>query len=168
MGTKNYFAVRKLYLTAFPKNERFSIWQLVLMSLHRQVHFEAFYDKHDFIGLVFLAESSEAVYLMFLATVSKKRNQGYGSKILTQLKKRFASKNIVIDIEPVDEKAGNYGQRLKRLSFYEKNGFRQTSDYLVDDGGVFSILTSGSKFNVKKFSHLLKWLSFGLYKFEIK
>ena len=78
------------------------------------------------------------------------------------------SKNIVIDIEHVDEKVGNYGQRLKRLSFYEKNGFRQTSDYLVDDAGVFSILTSGSKFNVKKFSHLLKWLSFGLYKFEIK
>ncbi|MDF7639261.1 GNAT family N-acetyltransferase [Lactobacillus sp. ESL0791] len=138
------------------------------MTLHRNIHLQAIYDKTEFVGLDFLVEGKTEVYLGYLAIVPDKRGQGYGSRVLKVLEQNYSAKQLVLDIEPVTRKAENYKQRSSRLHFYQHNGFHRTKKDLVDDGGEYAILTTANKFNPAVFKHLLKWMSFGLYRFKIE
>lgn len=167
-GTKSFFLVKDLYLSAFPEDERFSILHLVIMALQKDVYFEAIYEDNEFVGLIFMASGKTAVYLCYLAVVLEKRGHGYGSSILKDIKERFSNKQIILDIEPVNKAALNYAQRQNRLQFYLKNGFNQTPKNLVDENCRFSICTTGKTVKSKNFTALLRHMTFGLYKFKIE
>lgn len=167
-GTKSFFLVKDLYLSAFPEDERFSILHLAIMALQKDVYFEAIYEGKEFVGLIFMAAGQSAVYLAYLAIVPEKRSHGYGSTILKDIKERFTNKQIVLDIEPVKESALNYAQRRNRLQFYQSNGFNETQKNLIDDGGHFSICATGKVLKDKDLADLLRHMSFGLYKFKIE
>jgi len=53
---------KKLYLTAFPAVERLPYFPLVLNAYRRLANFYAYYDKDDFVGLVYLLENEEVIY----------------------------------------------------------------------------------------------------------
>lgn len=155
-------------MTAFPASERFPVFHLLIMNLRKNVHLEAIEDNGAFVGLALIVEGAEVVYLAYLAINPDKRSQGYGSKVLQQLKKRFADKQIVLDIEPVTKKAANYSQRVKRLKFYQQNGFTETKKKLIDEHGQFSICTNGDRLKEKDLRQILNDMGFGLYKFKIE
>lgn len=165
--TKNYHNVKQLYLTAFPKFERFPILQLMLLALKSQIYFEGVYDHDQFAGLTFTVEGETAVYLAYLAIAPDKRGHGYGTKVLKDLKKRFLGKQIILDIEPVDAAASNYKQRVKRLKFYQQNGFNLTKRKLVDDSGTYQVCTTGNRVNIEEFNQILQKMgSFNRYTIE--
>ena len=167
-GTKAYRDAKKLYMKAFPAWERFSMFSLLAMSLHRNVKFHAIYNDGQFCGIIYYAENDNTVYLTYLAINEKLRGQGYGSKILMMLEDRFPDKQIVIDIEPVTKKAKNYKQRVSRLKFYERNGFHRTDRKLVDPDGEFEALTTGKKLDIDSFTRMLKQMSFGFYQAKVE
>lgn len=155
-------------MSVFPKEERIPTIQLVIKSLRENIYFQAIYDDKQFIGLVFIVEGKTAVYLGFLAIVSKQQGRGYGSQVLQILHQRFKGKQIILDIEPLVKTALNYEQRVMRLHFYERNGFSATRNVLRDDGGRFTILTSDGNLDKSVFSQLLNYMGFNLYKFKIE
>ncbi|MDO4911972.1 MAG: GNAT family N-acetyltransferase [Lactobacillus sp.] len=157
-----------MYLKSFPPFERFKTSTLLLWSLRKKVEFSAVYDGEKFCGLTYVTYDDDTVYLLYLAVSEKLRGQGYGSKILTMLDERFPDKQIVIDIEPVVKTAKNYQQRLKRLRFYQRNGFKLTGEKLVDDDGEFVTMVSHHKFDHDAFLECVKKASLGLYKIELK
>ena len=166
-GTKNYFKVRKLYLGAFPKNERFPFVGLLAMALQKRVNLQAVYENDNFIGLIFWTYAEKIIYIGYLAVDPVWRGKGYGSQILNSMKQRYSEKEIVLDIEPVIKTAKNYSQRSNRLLFYKHNGFKLTQDNLVDEGGHYAILSSDKHFKKRNLSQLLKQMSFNCYKFKI-
>ena len=166
-GTKNYFKVRKLYLGAFPKNERFSFVGLLTMALQKRVNLQAVYDHDNFIGLIFWTYAEKIIYIGYLAVDPVWRGKGYGSQTLNLMKQHHPNQEIVLDIEPVIKTAKNYSQRINRLLFYKHNGFKLTQDNLVDEGGRYSILSSDKHFKKRNLSQLLKRMSFNCYKFKI-
>lgn len=141
---------------------------LLIMSLKPSVNFHALYDHDQFAGIAYYAVSSNTVYLTYLAVNGKLRSQGYGSKILSMLESKFPDKAIVIDIEPVVASAKNYQQRLKRLKFYERNGFHRTDQKLKDQDGEFEALTTAKKLDKDSFIKALKSMSFGFYQFKVE
>ncbi|KRL91529.1 acetyltransferase [Lactobacillus kalixensis DSM 16043] len=155
-------------MTAFPEWERFSMFSLLAMSLHRNVKFHAIYDDNQFCGITYYAINDNTVYLTYLAINEKLRGQGYGSKILTMLEEQFPDQQIVIDIEPVTKKAKNYKQRVSRLKFYERNGFHRTDQRLKDADGEFEALTTGEKFDRNSFIRTLHQMSFGFYQAKVE
>ena len=155
-------------MKAFPAWERFSMFSLLAMSLHRNVKFHAIYNDGQFCGITYYAENDNTVYLTYLAINEKLRGQGYGSKILMMLEDRFPDKQIVIDIEPVTKKTKNYKQRVSRLKFYERNGFHRTDRKLVDPDGEFEALTTGKKLDIDSFTRMLKQMSFGFYQAKVE
>lgn len=167
-GTKAYHDAKKLYLSAFPANERFSMFSLLAMSLKANVKFHALYDQDVFYGIAYYVESSSTVYLTYLAVNQDLRGHGYGSKILTMLEEKYPDKQIVIDIEPVVPTAKNYKQRVSRLKFYERNGFHRTDQKLKDQDGEFEALTTAKKLDKSGFAKTLKDMSFGFYQFKIE
>ncbi|WEV71619.1 GNAT family N-acetyltransferase [Lactobacillus sp. ESL0785] len=155
-------------MSAFPKWERFPLWQLNLMARHKNVHFQALYDNGKFCGLVYYTVGSQTVYLLYLAVNPNLRGQGYGTQILQHLQAEFPDKQLTLDIEPVTKAAKNYSQRVRRLHFYERNGFHQTSAKLMDADGEFQILTTGKKLNTASVIATLKQMSSGFYHFKVE
>ncbi|WP_370448345.1 MULTISPECIES: GNAT family N-acetyltransferase [Lactobacillus] len=166
--TEEYRKVKELYVKAFPEAERFHTWQLLVMALRKKARFQAIYNETEFVGLIFLVEGETAVYLAYLAIISAKHGQGYGTKVLQALRKNYYNKDIILDIEPINSLALNYNQRVKRLHFYERNGFKQTGKKLIDAGGQYAIMTTGTVFKAEILNQLLHYMSFGLHKFKVE
>ncbi|MFS1663765.1 GNAT family N-acetyltransferase [Streptococcus sp. zg-JUN1979] len=118
--------VKGLYYHSFPKEERLPYVLLTLGAYRHKVDFDAYYDKDAFCGFSYTYMSQDYVYVLFLAVNDKYQGQGYGTQILESLKAKAGDRALVLTIEPLDESAANYQQRLKRLAFYERNGFKAT------------------------------------------
>lgn len=115
--------VKKLYLSAFPAVERAPYLPLLLTAYRDLADFYAYYDGDDFVGLAYILQNEAVVYLFFLAVNPNIRYRGYGSAILQDVKDLAGNRPVVLAIEPMDEKADNFDQRLKRVRFYEKMVF---------------------------------------------
>lgn len=125
-----YRDCQKLYHEAFPKEERFPFFPLVVSTIRPMTSFYAYYDQGQFVGLAQCFECADLVFVMFLAIDKSMRSHGYGRAILEEIKEIAHERPVVLTIEPVEERFSNYWQRVKRLAFYQKNGFHETTyDY---------------------------------------
>ena len=160
--SKNYRDVKALYLAAFPAVERFPYLPLVLNTQRRLANFYAYYDDEKFVGLAYLLENKEVIHLIFLAVNTKIRSRGYGTAILKDIKQLAGNRPVVLEIEPMDKTAENYDQRVKRLAFYEKNGFRVTDYYYHEGKEVYQVMTTDDAFDIRSVERLTKKAVLGL------
>ena len=79
------------------------------------------------VALTFSFAFPDLFYLGFLAVDGRTRSAGYGTRILTHFRERYGDVPQLLEIEPVVREAGNYQQRVRRLAFYERNGFEVTN-----------------------------------------
>lgn len=95
----NYFEskyknkLKKLYIEAFPKNERFSFWILKHCAKQENVSFNAIIDNKKLIGLEYVLVYNKVAYLMYFAVDKSKQNMKYGTKIINDLSKKY---NIIV------------------------------------------------------------------------
>lgn len=167
---ENYQEIKELMKRSFPENELYPMWFLLLVSKIKKVDFSAFYEDDKLIGCIYLIKSKKVAYLMYIFVNDKIQSQGYGTKILKQVMKDNKDKEIVLDIEPLDENASNHEQREKRYHFYKKNGFKTTSYFIEDeeDPTDYTILSTDGTFSKKECEKLLRGLSYGTYKRRYK
>ncbi|MEO1300405.1 MAG: GNAT family N-acetyltransferase [Cyanobacteria bacterium J06636_16] len=140
---ENSTQIKLLYETAFPKSERAPFWFLRKKSKQSNVSFNSLYEDESWIGLIYTLEFRDILLLLYLAIDASCRSGGYGSKVLRALKEMHPDKRIVLNIEPIDERADNYAQRVKRKSFYEKNGYTSTGIIVEELGQPFEMLILG-------------------------
>lgn len=153
--SKNYRDVKNLYFTAFPAVERLPYFPLFLNTCRSLADFYAYYDGDTFVGLAYLLQNEEVIYLFFLAVNPQIRSQGYGSAILKDISALAEERPIVLAMEPLDKGADNYEQRLKRVNFYERNGFSIT-DYNYHEGAeVYQMMATKSDIDI----HLVEKLT---------
>ena len=129
---------RSLYESAFPEEERppFSI----LLGMENNALYVV--EENDvFIGLIDTAIYQDQLYIFFLAVEPSMQNKGYGTQILKDVAHKNPGKRIYLSIETMDPKADNYGQRLQRLAFYERNGFYRTGESFDEFGVTYDLLT---------------------------
>lgn len=157
-------ALRTLYHAAFPKEEQMPWWILRLTSLRRDMGVEGFYEGERLRGFTHSVATEEMLFLLFFAVSDDCRGQGWGSAILTKLKEEAPGRTIVLNVELLDPQAENYGQRLRRMDFYRKNGFFDTG-YDVDEvGGTFRVLSTRPELDVEAYLRAFGRLSFGFWK----
>ena len=139
--TPTFKKVASLYEAAFPVEERLPLWQLSWNSLKNGQSFLAYFDQEVFIGFTYAICTDNLVYLLFLAVEESKQSQGYGSQILAQVRKGAGERPCVLTIEPMDEEdASNRSQRLKRLAFYENNGYQSLNHFYFEGRERYQIL----------------------------
>ena len=162
---KNFFKLRRLYLTAFPEIERHSVWELFSASSEGKAEFLQFTDGGAFIGLAYMIVRGEVAFLLYLAVADGKRNRGYGSSILGCLKERYAGKDLVLLIESVHEESDNPDVRTRRKGFYLRNGFQDTGLLQTSFGGEanYDILHSGERFSMDDYRYMLDNYPFKSY-----
>lgn len=118
----------RLYKSSFLRAERKPF--LVLLSTWRKGKTDVWYaeeilalSKKRFIGFATTLNSENAILLDYLAVRKDARGQGAGSIILKTLLNAYGDKGFFVEIESIyDRKSKNLPERLKRRSFYTKNG----------------------------------------------
>lgn len=123
--TKELEGIKKLYIQAFPENER-RPFEDMLSDKTKCIEVLAFYDGEQFCGFACLLNTEDISHIIYLAIEDSYRNKGYGSLALTVIHKQKAGRRVIVDIERENEKAENNEQRQKRKQFYLRNGYKET------------------------------------------
>lgn len=118
---KDFDAFFKIMEEAFPTDERRPYLEEYALLSNKK--FLPYVLKNDdkIIGFITVYDFSDFVYVEHFAISSEYRNQGVGSKILSELSAMYS--NIVLEVEPPTTE-----QAVKRIAFYKRNGFC-LSDY---------------------------------------
>lgn len=161
--SKKLTDAKMLYRTAFPKEEQLPWWVLRLMTVLKGVELSSYYNGTDFCGLTHTTVTEETVYIMFLAVNERLRGRGYGSAILAHIKQAHPGKAIILNVEPLDDQAENAEQRVKRMRFYERNGFHDTGYNSTEVGGIFRVLSTNPRLDIKAYLRVFRKLSFGFW-----
>ena len=127
-----------LYEGAFPPEERPSFEMALSFT---KCQFLEVKDEDEFVGLVDLIPMEKAVYIFFLAVEEVKRKKGYGSKILADVVQQNEGKTIFLLADEADRKYPDYESRLRRLDFYQHNGFMVSKTLICEYGCTYSLLS---------------------------
>lgn len=152
---------KALYLEAFPKQERIPWWLLKLSSRRKDIDLTAWMEGDSFCGMTASVTQGDFHFVLFFAVAQPMRGQGYGSKILTELRSRYDT--VALNVELLDPAAENYAQRQSRFAFYIKNGFADTGYHVWEVGGKFRVLSTRKPLSVPAYKKIFKKLSFGLW-----
>lgn len=116
--------ISSLYISAFPENERPPLeWFYKNVFSFKRNQVIGYYDNNEYVGFVYLVFFRNIVYIAYLAVSEDKRNQGYGTKILNDIKKSYPNLAKLLCFEEVDAKYSDYQNRLNRQNFYLRNGY---------------------------------------------
>lgn len=85
-------------------------------------------------------DESEIFYVAYLGIDAKFRGLGIGSRLLALIVTQNPSAQIVLDVEPPHEDVPNLAQRLRRIEFYGRHGFRRCGKFFNYAGLSFEIL----------------------------
>ncbi|MDO5089901.1 MAG: GNAT family N-acetyltransferase [Leptotrichiaceae bacterium] len=142
---KNILNVYRLYLKAFPKNER-KPFPFVLLRQWKGTTEVLSIKNHngDFLGMAICVLHNDLVLLAYFAISHDQRGGGIGSKAFQLLKERYKGKKFFLEIENTDiSDAPNITQRIKRKDFYLKNGMSELPFIINFFGTEMEVMTNG-------------------------
>lgn len=139
--------INRLFLSAFPREERPPIGLLYRRHRQKKADFRAIMDGDRFVGLALITGCDAVKTLMFFAMEDTCRGKGYGSRVLSMIKEEFAGTPFFLCAEPLDDKADNAGERVRRLQFYARNGFTEIGLHVTEAGVEYTVLTPGTPLN---------------------
>lgn len=135
--------IRKLYNTAFPADERAPMWLLAAKSYKKDVDFWSLYRDGNWFGMAYVLNYNDLSYLFYFAVSESERGKGLGSAALRSLKKMYEGRRLFLALEQLDENAGNCSERLKRRSFYLKNGLEPINCTIRECKVVYDVMGVG-------------------------
>ncbi len=133
--------IEELYLNSFPSEERFPFWILKECSKENSSDLYAIIDNDKFVGMCYIVNCDNAYYLMYLAVEPSLRNQNYGSKILMDLKEKYKTLFLSVDI-PIDDIS------IRRKNFYLRYGFYDTNKFYEDTGVNYEVLCTNHEYEI--------------------
>lgn len=152
----DYKNIKRLYRTAFPKEERAPLWFLLKKAKWQNIDFSAVYDGGKWVGIIYAVTDSMLTYVMYLAIQETERGSGYGSEVLKAIAKRYRGTRLVLSIEELNEAAPNYKQRVRRKEFYLKNGFQDLNCRVKEFGVTYELLSFGGNVSKEEYKELIQ------------
>lgn len=149
----DFRAIRKLFLSAFPAEERPPFFLLRLKA--KKSDMLAIRDGDDFVGFAYLICNRDLRYLFFFAITPEKRNMGYGTAVLELLKKRYQGERLFLAREQLDPTADNYEERIKRRQFYLQAGFSDLNCKITEMGVTFDVMSIGCTVSAEDYRLLM-------------
>lgn len=164
----HYLRVIELYKSAFPQAQHIPTWLLRYTLRKGKQGFSVLYAEDTWVGLMYVVEYKDIIFVQLLAIPKPLRSGGYGSKAMAALTGKHADKRIVLNIEELDHQASNYHQRVKRKDFYEKNGFNSTGYLVKEPAEQLEMLIYGGSINKQEIEAMYKSLFGGFLGLFIK
>ena len=135
--------VRRLYETAFPKEEQIPWKDLMRLMKTMSLDFTVYYEDENLVGLTIVYPRSQFNWFWYFAVPEVLRGQGIGQRILTQLLERYKDESFILDMESPEQICENSEQRKRRHAFYLRNGFRDTGVGKSFKGIDYTIMMNG-------------------------
>lgn len=151
--------IKQLYNTAFPKDERVVPFY-VLKNKAKLGKGELITVKIDgkFVGFASVISHCGISYLFYFAITKDNRGKGYGSVVLSELKKIYKDNILFLAREQLDENADNYNERIKRHNFYLNNGFSDWKCKIKEANVVYDVMGVGSnEVDASQYEKLMKF-----------
>jgi ribosomal protein S18 acetylase RimI-like enzyme len=112
-------AIKNLYLTAFPPNERREFDELKKQICYDECNVNLILVGEKVAGFIIFWNFNDFVFLEHFAIEPGLRGLGIGEKTLAEIKALF-QKTVILETElPNDEMS------IRRIRFYERNGFHK-------------------------------------------
>lgn len=149
--------IRELYEAAFPASEKKPFSLILLKRAEGAVEILAIEDdKKRFRGLIITILHKDMVLIDYFAIDEKSRGLGIGSDVLKLFTSRYAQKRVFLEIEStISELVEDYAIKIRRKSFYQKNGLVPMG-YLVDLFGVeMEIMTFHCNISFEEYQEML-------------
>ncbi len=160
----NYKEICKFMKRVFPKEEVMPMWFIRLLTLKKDYNFKVYYENELFVGIIFTIDTNDTLFVFYIAVNDKIHSKGYGTKLLQVLFEKYPDKSITLFIETMsDKKAENYEQRIKRLAFYERNGFACTGISAGFKTPFVDILSTDKNYDMNKAKKLMKSIPMKLF-----
>ena len=149
--------VENLYLSAFPEIERHPIDELFDACNTGKCEWLIFKDGDTFIGMAYMVINDGIAFLLYLAVKDDQRNKGYGARILSELARLYAGKEVVLLIESLQEKCSNMDIRIRRKGFYLRNSFHDTGyiQSTCDGAAIYDILSTRQEFSTDRWKEFI-------------
>ena len=163
----DFSEANRLYRAAFPKEERVPLGLLRLLTLRRGVDLTCYREGETFCGFTYTVTEGNVVFVLFFAVDEALRGQGYGSSILKFLREKNPGKTVILNVEPLDPEAENAEERVRRVRFYEKNGFFDAGYDIDEIGGTFRVFATEKCIDVNAYLKVFGRMSFGFWKPKI-
>ena len=149
--------VIKLYKSAFPKDERYPVPFLFYKADNKNNFFYGVFEEGEFAGLLYTIHTERMVFTFYLAVVEEMRGRGIGTKILNELSEMHPDKTLILTIEDTDKTdAPNIAERLRRLKFYEANGYTRQHIKINEAGVDFEVLGKDNTVTKDEFINMMK------------
>ena len=137
----DYRLIKKLYISAFPRDERAPFFMLKKRAFQGKAEMLAAEENGEFIGFAYAITY---------------RDKGYGGKILGLLKKHFEGKALFLAREQLDDKAENIRERINRRNFYLANGFKDLPYRIREATVIYDLMSTDEEINIKDYNILIK------------
>lgn len=140
--SEDYGNIRKLYLSAFPEQERIP-FEVLTATVGRGGNFITYLSDGAFKGFSFTYSDGTRPFLVYLAFNPGDRGKGYGSEALADIRKRFGKDTFTVMEKP---ESGFTSADLceGRRRFYERNGCTVPGMTLKSDGYLFDAVWLGA------------------------
>ena len=162
--SRSFRDVYRLLRASFPATEILPFWRLRLNTIRSSVLLLAFYEEETFVGFVYLVNCDDGMYMPYLAVSDTCRSQGFGRKMMTQVKMIACEKPVVAIVEEPDEDACNSEQRRRRNAFFRRNGMRDTGIRTIEPDGLHCVISTDPDLAPDRVRRLILLLSGGLYR----
>ncbi len=146
--------IKRLYRRAFPAAER-APWRYFLRA-GEAAQIVSYELDGAFVGFTISLPTPEFYYVFYLAIDEAARGRGCGSMILNEIVRTHGDLPVVLDMEAIDPAAPNAEQRVRRLHFYERNGFALTGYRYTAFGVTYDVLCRGGAFPAAAYTAFLR------------
>lgn len=138
--------LRALYEAAFPASEKKPFSLILEKRDEGFCELLGIEEAGHFVGLAIFVLTDTLALLDYFAILPEARGRGVGTRALAHLRTRYAGRAFLLEVEAPDEAgADNRAERVRRLSFYLRNGLSKMP-YRVSLFGVeMHILTDGTE-----------------------
>ena len=131
----------------FPDDERKPLNMIVKALSQGSYECLGLFDDQHLVGYAFLVKDENDYLVDYLAVYPEHRNKGIGGELLHLLEESLRdADNIIIEVEDPDAAAEDAEKetRIRRKSFYMRNGCQDTGLKVECFGVIYLILTLGS------------------------
>ncbi len=136
-------AVRQLYETAFPDDEKIPWDELLGLVETMSLDFQAYYEGESLIALTIVYPRPSFSWFWYFAVKEELRGRGWGQRILRMVTSQYKDHSLILDMEDPAQVCENTSQRQRRHAFYLRNGFRDTGVGKYYGSVAMTILLTG-------------------------
>ncbi len=147
--------IKRLYHSAFPKNERAPFRRLVREVDGKSAQLLGIYNDTTWLGFFYIVNYNDLSYIFYFAIDDNQRNQGFGGIAIQTLIEQFTGRRLFLAAEQLDPHADNYAMRVRRHNFYTRNGLSDMHMKIQEAGVIYDVLGAGGAVTPEEYQTLM-------------